>query len=521
VKVPDFLRERLEAAQQRLDAIHAAREEAAVRMLPDDAVRAQGEDAELCRRHLLDFILKTWQRPTEPFLVGVHTRGVCQVIDEAIDEYRAGRSSFHVIVLPFRHGKSDIVSRYLPPKFLAEFKDRDVLLATYGQDLASDLSRFARNLMGSAEYAAIFPGVEVSRESSAADRWGIQGENAGGMAAVGLGGAMTGRGYALGIVDDFLKSREEAESQTVRDTRWQAFISDFLTRRAPVSITLVIGTRWSTDDPIGRIEKAMGQDEKFPAFKFLKFPALSDDYPSGTLFPERFGKEWYESQKAALGSYGFAGLMQGEPIVRGGNMFRIDNIDIVEAEAVPKDLRWVRCWDLASTMKQVGKRDPDFTVGVLMAVERRKKVMGKADQHVWVWHMARGQWDAPQRDKVIQAVAEADGPGVRIVLEQAGGYKDTVTRLEEMFRGKRTVLKYTPVGDKVVRCEPLLAAVEGKCFHILKAEWNGALIEEMAVWPYGAHDDQEDAIAVGLAVSSGPKEIMGVFRFLRELEQGF
>jgi len=173
---------------------------------------------EMARRHHLDFMQSTWQRSGEPLVVGLHTSAICSRIDRTIADYRAGVSTFLIIMVPFRHGKSDIVSRYLPPHFIGLFPDAEVMLATYSGELANDLSRFARRIAGFEAYSRIFPEMRLAEDSAAVNRWGVQGRT-GGMVAAGLGGSMTGRGYALGIVDDYFKNRAEAESRTTRDTR--------------------------------------------------------------------------------------------------------------------------------------------------------------------------------------------------------------------------------------------------------------------------------------------------------------
>jgi predicted phage terminase large subunit-like protein len=428
----------------------------------------------------------TWQRP-DPFQVGLHTREICSRIDAAIARYRRGASSFLIIAVPFRHGKSDLLSRYLPPKFLGEFPDAEVLLATYEASLSEELSRFARRIVQSPEYARIFPTIRLAQDSSAVSRWGIH-WHTGGMVAVGLGGAMTGRGYSLGLVDDFLRNRQDAESKLVRDRIWDSFTNDFLTRRAPASITIILATPWHTDDLIGRAKKAMEADAAFPRFEVVRFPAFDDSYPTGTLFPERFSREWYDAQRAALGTYGTASLLQCDPQPRSGNVLKTDRVQI--HDTVPDGLRWVRAWDLASTAKDVLKSDPDYTAGCLLAIEHRGEV-----PHVWIRDMVRGRWEAPERDRRIVQQAQMDGPGVRIGTESVAGYKDTFARLCELLSGIRIVESIVPAGDKLVRVSPLEPIYEAGNVHLVRGDWNQAFLQECAEFPSGAHDDQVDAMS--------------------------
>ena len=451
-------------------------------------------DAELARRHHVEFMERCWQKES-PFIVGLHTREICAQIDRAIERYRLCESSFLIIKVPFRHGKSDIMSRYLPPHFLGLFPDDEILLTTYSADLSHDFSRFARALIYSREYRELFPEIAIDPDSAAVHHWQLK-DRLGALNAVGLGGTMTGRGYALGIVDDYHKNRQEAESATFRQRNWDSFTNDFLTRRGPVSITIVLATPWHVDDIIGRAEKAMQEDPDFPQFEVITFPAMSNDareYESGYLFPERFSESWYLSQAAALGSYGTASLLQCNPVKRSGNILKTDKVQIHELADVPRGLRWGRGWDLASTEKQLVKEDPDYTVGVLMAIEWRnhedEEIKDKVP-HIWIRDVLRGRWAAPERDRRIKQTAMLDGPGTFVGTESVAGYKDTYERLAEVLRGVRMVQKVTPPGDLLIRVNPLEPIFEAGNVHLVRGAWNRDYLQEMGEYNSGAHDDQ-------------------------------
>ena len=445
--------------------------------------------AELARRHHLDFMQHAWQKPDEPLVVGRHTRAICERLDQAIDDYRDNRSTFLVIAVPFRHGKSDIVSRYLPPRFLGLFPSTEVMVATYGASLSHDFSRFGRALIGDPRYREVFPGIGVSRFSASVQHWDLSDPSRGGLTAVGLGGALTGRGYAYGIVDDYMRNRQEAESAPIRDARWNAFTNDFMTRRAPVSITMVTATPWHVDDVIGRIEREMSRDPRFPQFEFLRFPA--GDLDGDPLFPERFPAEWYSSQRATLGVYGAAGLLDVSPVPRGGNIFAVQELDICTERDIPEGLRWGRGWDLASTEKQRIGDDPDYTVGVLGAVQELPPQPGSTVpvRHVWIKDVDRLRAEAPKRDRRIRWLAEKDGEGVEVFGESVAGYKDTLTNLKAALQGLRSVHKIPARHDLMVRTAALEPIVEAGHMHLVAAEWNGPFIEEMQSFP-GRHDDQ-------------------------------
>jgi predicted phage terminase large subunit-like protein len=438
-----------------------------------------------------------WQKPQEPFIVGKHTAAICERIDQAFARFDRGESTFLVVKVPFRHGKSDLLSRYLPPHFLGRFPDKEVLLCTYAADLSEGFSRFARSLMRAPEYQALYPEIEVSAESSAVHHWELAPPRMGAMHAAGLGNA-TGRGYALGLLDDYHRNRQDAESAVIRDRNWESFTNDFLTRRAPVSVTVVLATPWHVDDIIGRLTKAMAEDPDFPRFEVLTFPAMGEQYASGYLFPERFPESWYKAQAAALGAYGTASLLQCDPVQHGGTILRTDKVKIVEPSAVPASLRWGRGWDLASTEEQLAKNDPDYTVGLRMAVETLPMpegvVLAQAPQRIWIADVVRMREAAPTRDRRIVQIAQMDGPGVQVGTESVAGYKDTATRLAEILKGVAIVTPVKPPGDLMLRVSPLEPVFEAGNVCLVRGEWNREFLEELERYPSAAHDDQVAAL---------------------------
>ena len=228
--------------------------------------------AELARRRLLDFVKFCWPKP-EPYIVGTHTRAICARIDRALEGYRKGISTFLTIKVPPRHGKSVLVSEYLPAKFLGEFPEADVIVASYAASLAHQFSKASRNHMRGDRYRMVYPEINLSKDEQSVEVWGIDGH--GGKANwAGIGGSLTGKGSNLSIMDDPFKGREDAESQVMRNKIWESFTNDLMTRRAPVTIVIVMGTPWHVDDVFGRIKAKMDADDKFPRFEDLKFPAF-------------------------------------------------------------------------------------------------------------------------------------------------------------------------------------------------------------------------------------------------------
>jgi predicted phage terminase large subunit-like protein len=456
---------------------------------------------ELARRQHLYFMQYMWRNIMEPFRIGHHTKIICERIDKAIRDYKQGKSTFLKVKIPFRHGKSDIISRFLPAKFIGEFPDDEVLITTHSSSLVHGFSRFARALIDDPRYAAIYPKVKLSRDLRNVQEWAVNGR-LGKVQFVSMAGSVTGKGGALIVLDDFFKSREEAESERIREKRWEQF-KNLLTRRAPVTIVIVLATPWHIDDIFGRIDKYMQEDDNFPRFEEIKFPAIDKEkYYDGYLFSERYGAEWYESMVASLGKYDAAALLQCEPQSRENAGFRIDKIRWVREIPKDKNLRWVRAWDVASSVKQVIKSNPDYTVGVRMAVDHiPTKIRGVTVPVIYIDDIVRGQWEATARNNIILSTAIADGPNVSIGIEAFGGYKDAYTEIRDILMGIRNVDKILLPGDKLSKTSAILPPFEAGNVIIKDGPWRNALEKELTDFPSGAHDDQIDAICVGNGMS--------------------
>lgn len=419
---------------------------------------------------------------------------VCIQVDNENGMFLCGKS-----FIPTHN--SEILSRKLPAHFLGLFPDSKVILCGHTQALTEGFSKTSRNLISTPEYRKIFPNIKVDTGSSSAAHWMIK-DHEGECFASGLLGSLSGQGYNLGLLDDFCRNRADAESDTMREKMWDAFTNDFMTRKAPVSITIVLATPWHVDDIIGRIKKKCKEDPDFPHFNFLKFPAMSDKYPEGVLFPERFGKQWYTQQKAVLGDYGFQSLMQLDPVKRSGNMLNTECIQRHLSTADwPKNLQWMRVWDLAHTAKERAKADPDWTSGTLLAFNIIDDM-----PHLWIRNVTRMRMNAPERDEQMRHITNQDGPYVKIGVGNSSDAKDTIATMRKILKGKFTILSVPEKKDKVVRATPLEAIFKAGNVHVVQGEpWLDDWIAEISAFPYGPHDDQVDNLSAGFAIwnSSG------------------
>jgi len=416
---------------------------------------------------------------------------------------------------------SDLVSRYLQPHFIGMFPDCEMMDTCYNSSLAEAFAFDSIKIMNTPEYQELYPNVKLDQES--VKRWSVlkldsktkQWVSAKGKSnAGGLYSGLTGKGYHLGILDDYCSSRADAESKTMREKMWSAFTNDFLSRRAPVSITIILATQWHEDDIHGRIERKNDPeceeyDEKFPKFETLSFPARAEmyhtpsDYPGEYLFLERFSREFYEAQYATLTPYESSALYDCSPISKGGAILKTDKINYcneMQVQEWPKDLKWLRVWDMAHTAKQRTGSDPDYTAGTLLAYRKgERNAIGEYQWHLYIKNYVKFRENATQRDNKIIEIAKADGNSVKIVIENSLDAKDAAYYLQDRLSGIRTVHPVNCKGDKVTRCSPVEAIFEYGRVHVAKGEWNKTWAEELLRFDGSgkSHDEAIDNITAG------------------------
>lgn len=394
---------------------------------------------------------------------------------DAIVDTLIGRDGIRrlMVSMPPRHGKSEFCSKYLPSWYLGTFKDRRVILSSYEASFAASWGRKSRNLLE--EYGHLL-GVEVAESPAAADAWDIKGYS-GGMVTAGAGGAITGKGAHLLIVDDPIKNAEDASSATIRNRIWDWWQSTAYTRLEPDGAAVVVQTRWHEDDLCGRlIREAEGGGE---AWRILKLPAISD--AGEALWPERYSVERLLQIKQAVGEYYWSALYQQDPTPREGMLFQTGNL-IIQPNT-PTMVRVVRAWDMAASSGA-----GDWTTGVKMGVD--------AYGVFYVMNVVRGQWGTDERNRIIRQTAEMDGPGVPIRGPEDPGSagKDSALSFVRMLSGFPVKVERVS-GSKVSRADPYSAQVNVGNVRMTQGPWNRDYIEELRQFPLGQNDDQVDASA--------------------------
>lgn len=392
-----------------------------------------------------------------------------------------------VINMPPRHGKSETVKAYLEWK-LGLDPTTGVMFASYSATLANQASRQIRNEVQSGNaFGHHFPHVKLAADAKKVQQWRLR-EN-GGLIAAGVGGSLTGMGARIGVIDDPLKGREQADSLKIREKTIDWFRADFFTRLEPGGILIIIQTRWHKGDISGWVEenvKAGG----FGDFNWdiLNLPALAEDEddplgraPGEALWPGNWPAEKLNANRAIVGEYDFASLYQQRPFLKGGSVFT-DQVERFHLGELFLGWRITLSADLAAS----AKTSADYSVLLALAAQgkgaqMRARVLevrrGRYTLQEQIMHMLELQelygapWHVENSPNAIPVIQEARRAGVRLVTVR-------------------------PVGDKYSRAMPWASAWNGGRVEVAFAPWAGVYISEHTEFKGDLthdHDDQVDA----------------------------
>jgi hypothetical protein len=253
---------------------------------------------------------------------------IARQLEEGYKRLARGENVRLMIFMPPRHGKSDTATQKFPSWVLGKRPEWPIMVSSYSDELATDFGLLTRNLMQSEEYSLMFD-TTLRTDAKAKGKWITQ--EGGGYTAVGVGGALTGRGFKIGIIDDPFKNREEADSPVVRESRYNWYRSTFYTRQEGASMIVFILTRWHEDDLAGRVLRdaniARANGEPYDDWEIIQYKALAtenDDHRSvgQALWPEKFNRDKLLTMKTAMGGYEFSALYQQTPIDEENRKFK-------------------------------------------------------------------------------------------------------------------------------------------------------------------------------------------------------
>jgi len=434
-------------------------------------------------------------------------RAICDEIDYML---YSGEADYNLMIfMPPRHGKSEIVSRFLPPYILGRDPSAAVIGASYGAELQESMCRDAQRIMVGRAYSEIYPLTRIANSSfgasgNIAKRTSSEFEivgNYGRYIGCGVGGAITGRGANVGIIDDPVKNREEAESEAYRRKVADWYFSTFRTRLEKNAKMILLMTRWHEDDLAGRILNTMSSDDKADRWKIIsilaEFESDADNiYPldprkadGEALWPNKYNVEALQKIKSSITSYEWSALYQQRPAPRGGGHIKPEWFILINESDVPDNLRWVRGWDLAVSVK----KSADFTASIQAAMDDAGNLYLREGQNF------KREW--PQTRAVIKATAlfERCPVGVEKVGQQGGLIDDLKQDAElQTVRIKEVVVDK----DKLTRSLPWASLAERGKVYLVKGSWAQTFLIECAHFSgqTGCKDNLIDAVSIAYSM---------------------
>lgn len=421
------------------------------------------------------------------------------LICEALDALERGDVPHNrlMIFMPPGSAKSTYGSKHFPQYFFGRNPQLSAVLASHTAELAESWGRKIRNGINEAEFADIFPMVSVASDNASAKRWAT---NQGGeFFAAGVGGSVTGRRADLGIIDDPVASREDADSDIVRQKTWDWYVNDFVTRLKPGAKQVLIMTRWHEDDLAGRLlerEKAK--------WKILKLPMIAgENDPLGRQQGDRLWKEWFTEEMletAQADPRSWISLYQQEPRPAEGAEFKRT---WVQRYAVPPKVtnKIILVDPAGDPSRNTGKRKKsDFTAMWVIGLG--------SDQNAYVLDGLRDRLNLTQRADALFALHKKHKP-MQVRYEQYGLQADVEHVKSEMERRQyRFAIKEVGGGvEKNARIRRLIPwfeggrmwfpnemhreTIQGVSYDVVK----DFIDQEYSTFPVGRYDDSFDCLA--------------------------
>jgi predicted phage terminase large subunit-like protein len=408
----------------------------------------------------------------------------------AFERVASGETKRLIINMPPRHTKSEFASYLLPSWFLGKYPDKKIIQTSHTAELAVGFGRKVRNLVDSDRYKDVFPQVALQADSKAAGRWATN--YAGEYFAIGVGGAVTGKGADLLIIDDPHSEQEATLAETnpeVYDKTYEWYTSGPRQRLQPGGAIVVVMTRWSKKDLTGQVLKAAAQ-RSGEEWEVIEFPAI---LPSGgALWPEFWNIEELEALQQELPNSKWMAQYQQEPTSDVSAIIKREWWRVWDADHAPFCSYTIQSWDTAFLKSERA----DYSACTTWGVFEHPDDTGKNQSNIILLNAFKRRMEFPELKETAFEEYKYWNPDSIIIEAKAAG-SPLIFELRAMGI---PVQEFTPSkgNDKIARLNAVADMFASGRVWVPNTHWAEELVEEVASFPSGEHDDLVDSMTQAL-----------------------
>ncbi len=443
----------------------------------------EAKKKEQSKTEFLPFVERMWPS----FISGKHH----SIMADAFERVANGDLKRLIINMPPRHTKSEFASYLFPAWFLGRYPEKKIIQTAHTAELAVGFGRKVRNLINQTDFQQVFPGISLSSDSKAAGRWNTN--KRGDYFAIGVGGAVTGKGADVLIIDDPHSEQEAAlgaYNPEVYDKVYEWYTSGPRQRLQPGGAIIVVMTRWSVRDLTGQIVKAATQRTGADEWEVIELPAIM---PSGDpLWPEFWPADQLEALKAELPVSKWSAQYQQDPTSEEGALIKREWWQEWEKDSPPPCEAIIQSWDTAFLKTQRADYSACTTWGIFnMPNEDGVTVpnlilLDAYKEKLEFPELKRAAYDKYWEFEPDQMIVEAKAAGSPLIFElRAMGIP---------------VTEFTPSRgqDKIARVNAVSDLFASGVIWCPATRWADEVIEECASFPAGEHDDLVDSTTQAL-----------------------
>jgi predicted phage terminase large subunit-like protein len=450
---------------------------------PDNRAKIQAllemDKVERSKESFLYFVTQMWP----VFISGSHHK----VMADAFERVARGELKRLIVNMPPRHTKSEFASFLLPAWFLGKFPHKKIIQTAHTAELATGFGRKVRNLVSSEQYQRVFQ-TKLSSDSKAAGRWNTH--LGGDYFAIGVGGAVTGKGADLLIIDDPHSEQEAKQGNpAVFDNVYEWYTSGPRQRLQPGGAIIIVMTRWSKRDLTGQILKNSGKDG-VDQWEIIDFPAIM---PNGNpLWPGFWSKTALEALKSELPVSKWEAQYQQNPTSEEGAIVKREHWQIWEEKHPPNCEYIIQSWDTAFEKNNRA----DYSACTTWGVFQHPNKTGDLKPNIILLDAMKERMEFPELKRRALDLYKEFEPDTLIIEKRAAG----APLIYEMRKMGIPIAEYTPGkgNDKISRVNAISALFESGMVWCPDTRWAEEVMDEMASFPNGDHDDLVDSSSQAL-----------------------